>query len=255
LGEGAFDRPPSQFRRPRPATIREVGSWIVGLALGAALAPLAAAIAFATGRRPVHAKGRTYQATVEMVGQADAALDGTVLDRPGSYPAIVRLSRGFGRRLDEKDVHGLAIRLPDAGGPGNHQDLLLATAKPGRHGRESTTTSADYGARFSSTLHLGVPTGAVLVIASPLGPVPDDALVNGGAATGLRFELSAQFRRGAQRRVAIVTLGAPLDTSAENELHFTIANDWGGIRPLGVMNDARVVVYLASEHGRRARRR
>ena len=255
LGEGAFVRPPSNFGHARPQTLREVGQWIAGTSLGIVLAPLGAAIAFATGKRPVHALGVAYDATVEVGTPDDEMLDGTVLNRPGTCPAVVRLSRGFARPLGKPDVHGVAIRLLDAGGHGRHQDLLLATSKAGATGREKTDTSLRYEPRFTSTLHLGVPAGAVLVLAVPSQPMPDDAVVHAGAASGLRFDLMVQFRGGSARPVGVVTLAGPLAGDDAAELRYTIDNDRGGVRPIGVLNRARVVVYRASAFGRALRRR
>lgn len=252
LGEGSFLRPPSNFRHARPQTFAAVVEWLAGSAVGLVLAPLAFAIALATKKRPVHALGMAYEATVEIETPDDEMLDGTVLDRPGTYPAVVRLSRGFSRPLRSPDVHGVAMRLLDAGGPGRHQDLLLASSKAGSNGREKTDTSLRYEPRFTSTLHMGVPAGAVLVSGRPGQPMPGDAVVHGGAATGLRVELGVQFRGGAERRVGVATLGAPLSPEDAATLHFTIENDWGGVHAVGVLNHARVVVYRASAFGRRA---
>jgi hypothetical protein len=254
LGEGAFLRPPSSFRHGRPQTFREVLQWVAGTGLGAALAPLAAAIGFGTGKRPVHANGAAYDGVLEIPTPADELLDGTVLDRPGRYPVKVRLSRGFNRRLSRTDVHGVAIRIVDAGGTGRHQDLLLATSKPNASGMESTSFSLGYEPRFTSTLHLGSPQGPVLVVARPIGAVPDDALVHGGAAGAMQLALGVQVKGLEERQVGVVTLGAALDAEETAALHFTIEHDWGGIQPWGVLNDARVVVYRAAAWGRTVRK-
>jgi len=250
LGEGAFLRPPSSFRHGRPQTFREVLQWVAGTAFGVVLAPLAASIGFATGKRPVHANGAAYDGVLEIPTPEDELLDGTVLDRPGRHPVKVRLSRGFNRRVSRTDVHGVAIRIVDAGGAGRHQDLLLATSRTNELGLESTSFSVRYEPRFTSTLHLGSPQGPMLVVARPLGVVPDDALVHAGAAGALRFALSVQLKGRVERQVGVVTLGAALNAEETARLHFTIENDWGGVQPWGMLNDARVVVYRAAAWGR-----
>jgi hypothetical protein len=202
----------------------------------------------------VHASGVGYDGTLEIPTPDDELLDGTVLDRPGRYPVTVRLSRGFGRALRRSDVHGVAIRITDAGGAGRHQDLLLATSKPGRHGAETTTFSLRYEPRFTSTLHLGSPQGPMLVVARSLQAMPDDALVLGGAASGLQFSLSVQLKGRDEREVGTLTLGSPLEAHEAEALHFTIEHDWGGIQAWGVLNDARVIVYRAAAWGRSLRR-
>jgi Dyp-type peroxidase family len=255
LGEGAFLRPPSSVRHGRPQTLREVVQWVAGTALGVGLSPLAAGIGYATGRRPVHATGAAYSGVLEIPTPKDELLDGIVFDRPGHLPVVVRLSRGFSRPLRRRDVHGVAIRVLDAGGPGRHQDLLLATSKTGANGLEQTDMSMRYEPRFTSTLHLGSPNGPVLVVARPLQTMPDDSLVHGGAAGGLRFSLGVQYKGLEERQVGEVTLGAPLAADEAEALHFSIEHDWGGIQPWGVLNDARVVVYRAAAWGRSLRRR
>jgi hypothetical protein len=47
-----------------------------------------------------------------------------------------------------------------------------------------------------------------------------------------------------------LTLGAALNAEETARLHFTIENDWGGVQPWGMLNDARVVVYRAAAWGR-----
>ncbi len=131
LGEGAFLRPPSSFRHGRPQTVREVAQWAAGTAFGLALAPLAAAMAFATGRRPVHARGAAYEGTLEVPTPPDERFDGTVLDLPGRHRVVVRLSRGFSRPLRDRDVHGVAIPV-------------LATHNPADDRRISTIPSPWY---------------------------------------------------------------------------------------------------------------
>ena len=255
IGEASFERPPSSFRNPRPATIREVGQWLVGIGVGLAVAPLAFALAFLRGKAPVHATGVGYHATLRIHTPDDELLDGTVLQRPGTYASVVRLSRGFGRPFSKPDVHGVAVRICDAGGAGRHQDLLLATAKAGGNGHEATNRSLRYEARVTSTLRVAIPGAPLVVGAQSEQPMPDDAVVHAGGATGTEFTLWVQFVDGLRRDVGSITLGDPLDAEELAELHFTIGNDDGGIRPYGVLNDARVLVYRASWAGRSLRHR
>lgn len=255
IGEAAFERPPSSFRSPRPATLREVGQWALGIGVGLAVAPLAFVLSYLRGKPPVHATGVGYHASVRIHTPDDELLDGTVLQRPGTYASVVRLSRGFSRPFAKPDVHGVAVRICDAGGPGRHQDLLLATAKPGTHGHEITNLALRYSARVTSTLRVAMPGAPIVVGAEAEPSMPDDAVVHAGGATGTEFTLWVQFVDGLRRDVGTVTLGDPLDPAELADLHFTIGNDDGGIRPYGVLNDARVLVYRASWAGRSLRHR
>jgi hypothetical protein len=225
-----------------------------GVLLGAALAPLGAAIGFARGKRAVHPVGAAYEAIVDVNDAGWSLLDGTVFGRPGSYRAVVRLSRGFGMPLRWPDVHGIALRMFDAGGPGIAQDLLVATAHRKSSGRDATSVTPRYQEVFSSMLRLRAPNGEVVVRAWPVQPMPDDATVHAYVAGRWEFALGASAPAGEVRTVARLTLGSPLSRDATEELEFTLAHDGGGLEPAGLLNRARPIVYRASQAGRAARR-
>jgi len=50
-------------------------------------------------------------------------------------------------------------------------------------------------------------------------------------------------------------VGAPLSREATEALEFNLAHDGGGLVPVGRLNQARPIVYRASQAGRAARRR
>ena len=182
-------------------------------------------------------------------------VEGTVLGRPGTYAAIARLSRGFGMPLRWPDVHGVAIRILDTDGAGAIQDLLVATAKRKTSGRDATTVTRRYEQIFSSMLHVQSPRGELVVRAWPLQPMPEDATVHAGVAGGWRFDIGAGPPGGAIVTVAHLTLGSPLSREQTEALAFNLTNDGGGLRPSGLLNHARPIVYRASQAGRAARRR
>ncbi len=226
-----------------------------GVLLGTALAPLGAAIGFTRGKRAVHPVGAAYEATVVVEDSGWDLLEGTVLGRPGSYRAVARLSRGFGMPLRWRDVHGIAVRMFDAGGPAIPQDLLVATAHRKSSGRDATSVTPRYEQVFSSMLRLRAPNGEVIVRASPLQPMPEDETVHAYVAGRWEFEIGVSPPGGEARPVARLTLGAPLSREATEALEFNLAHDGGGLVPVGVLNQARPIVYRASQAGRAARRR
>ena len=181
-----------------------------------------------TGKRAVHPVGAAYEATVVVEDSGWDLVEGTVLGRPGSYRAIAGLSRGFGIPLRWRDVHGIAVRMFDAGGPAIPQDLLVATAHRKSSGRDATSVTPRYEQVFSSMLRLRAPNGEVIVRASPLQPMPEDATVHTYVAGRWEFEIGVSPPGGEARPVARLTLGAPLSREATEALEFNLAHDGGG---------------------------
>jgi Dyp-type peroxidase family len=226
---------------------------MLGTVLGVALAPLAATIAFVRGKRVVHPVGAAFSAEVVVEATSEPLVQGTVLGQPGRYAAIARLSRGFAIPLRWPDVHGLAVRILDADGAGRPQDLLVATAKRKRSGRDATAVTRRYEQVFSTMLHFRGPRGELVVRASPVQPMPDDATVHAGVAGRWQFELGVGRPGGDVSPVARVVLGSPLSRPDTEALRFNPANDGGAISGAGVLNVARRIVYRASQVGRSAR--
>ena len=185
---------------------------VLGTALGVALAPLAAALGFVRGKRVVHPVGAAFHARGRRRSAHRVPLvEGTVLGQPGRYSAIARLSRGFAMPLRWPDVHGLAVRILDADGAGRPQDLLVATAKRKRSGRDATAVTPRYEHLFSTMLHFRGPQGDLVVRAWPVQPMPGDATVHAGVAGRWQFELAVGSpggevspRRPRRARVAAV---------------------------------------------------
>ena len=101
---------------------------------GAALATGLGLVAWATGRKPLHAAGSTWAAELRV----DAPLPDLgvpLLHQRGVHACTVRVSRAVGTPEGWWDVGGLAVRLPDAGTRGRPADLLFATTGTGRLSR------------------------------------------------------------------------------------------------------------------------
>ncbi len=226
-----------------------------GAALGTVLAPVAATIGFARGKRAVHPIGAAFEAVVVVDPEPPEIVEGTVLGRPGTYAAVARLSRGFGIPLRWSDVHGIAIHIFDANGAGATQDLLVATSKRKASGRDATAVTARYERVFSSMLHLRSPAGELVARAWPVQPMPGDATVHAGVAGDWQFDIGVAPPGGEIVPVAHLQLGSPLSREATEALTFNLSNDGGGLRPAGLLNHARPIVYRASQAGRAARHR
>jgi hypothetical protein len=226
----------------------------IGTAIGVPLVPTATAIGYLTGRRAVHPVGVSFDADLEVFEPASPLLAGTVLGRHGHTQVIVRLSRGFGRPLHRRDVHGFALRIPDADGAGGDQDLLLATVRRGLTGRDATGFTTHYGPVFSTLVRLRTRSGDTVVFkVRPRQRMPGDGTIHAGGGSGLRFDLCVGVSGDDVRAIGIVTLGDARSAEETGQLAFSVARAAGGIRPTGAVNTARTLVYPASHVGRTAR--
>src|SRR4051812_7231755 len=93
----------------------------------AAGAPFAA-LARLRGAKSLHPKGLVYAATLRIAGDDVAPAAAPLLREPGEHAAVVRFSRSLGLPDALPDLFGIAVRLPDALGPGRHQDFLTVTS-------------------------------------------------------------------------------------------------------------------------------
>ncbi|MDP9398560.1 MAG: hypothetical protein M3P96_12410, partial [Actinomycetota bacterium] len=84
-----------------------------------------AALARLRGARALHPRGIVLEGTLRLAG---ARCGVPILDAAGTLPVLARLSKGGGLPGRLPDVLGLAVRVPDAAGPGRPLDLLLSTA-------------------------------------------------------------------------------------------------------------------------------
>jgi len=107
--------------------VRELRAWAAAAAGPAAAAGFYALAALLRGRA-LHPTGVGYRGRLVVCG-AGTGRPGVPLLRPGAaHPALVRFSRGVGLPEPLPDALGVAVKLPDAHGPGADQDLLLASS-------------------------------------------------------------------------------------------------------------------------------
>ena len=218
----------------------------------------AAAVFFTTsairGARTFHPVGAAFEATFTVDQSAGVGVK--LLDAPGTHDAVVRLSRGVGLREPCPDVLGLAVRILDAHGPGEHQDQLLAASGERPIVRHLfVPTSHFHGIRFSSVLPYRVGDRDVLFGARSDDldgrrlPLNDSG--RGGISTvPARFSIEIASPRGAWEPVARLDLARQLPGQAADALRFNPAHTGGGIRPIGMLQAVRRLSYGASQAGR-----
>jgi hypothetical protein len=228
---------------------------VAGTLLGWALAPVAFTISVIRGAAAVHPYGTVYDAELDVHPDGPPLLDNTVLGTPGRYTATIRLSRGFALPRRTDDVHGLAVSLPDAGGPGQRQDFLMATVKTKASGNEASLRTDRYETLFSSLLRLATPQGAVVIRAVSVQPMPPDADVEQGTAEGLAYDITASRPGGEPSTVARLTLGPARSAISGPAPSFNVEHDGGGVTTLGTLNVTRKIVYRSSHRGRAFRHR
>lgn len=153
--------------------------------------------------RALHPRGLMVAATLEVVG--GAALGVPVLDAPGAYEALARLSKGGSLPGGLPDVLGLAVRLP---GP---LDLLLSTcgAVPWLLRPRTDFTAGPYSTLVPYTSG----TGSVWIVAWPEGPAApaDPRLLPGVLGRGpLLFHLHAVQKDRPAVKVATLRVRTPL---------------------------------------------
>jgi hypothetical protein len=242
--------------------VRELRLWTAAAAAPAAAAGFHA-LAALRRRRSLHPTGVGYQGRL-VIGDGPG-WPGVPLLRPGAaYPALLRFSRGAGLPEPLPDALGVAVKLPDAHGPGADQDLLLTSSTsrpllrrllfPARsfvRGAFSTALPYDLGGERVVVLLVPAPTGSRR---SPAGVARGGgamAELRAAAAAGLGFELRTAGTLGPSQRLATLTVGQPLSAEQTAALRFNPWTTGPGIRPSGWLNLLRDAAYRASQRGRR----
>jgi hypothetical protein len=231
----------------------------------AAAAPAAAAgfslLAGLRRRRSLHPTGTGYHAWLRV----DAGRSAVPLFRSGAAkPALLRFSRAAALPEPLPDALGVAVKLPDAHGPGADQDLLVTSSidRPLLRRLLFPATSFARGA-FSSALPYQLGDRRVVLLLVPVlpdGSRPSDRAVRrrGGAlaeldaaiSAGLQFQLRTAGSLGPSLPLATLTIGPPLPTEQTEQLRFNPWTTGPGIRPVGWLNLLRDTAYRASQRGR-----
>lgn len=221
-----------------------------GYLIGMALAGLSAI----RRGKAVHPHGAVYEAEL-VVPSHDGPLRHTELfGFPGRRPALVRFSRSLGLPRPLPDLLGMSLRVPDAYGPGCHQDFLMVTSVDAPLLHHIFVPASDVQQRpYSSSLPYR--TGGLTVLLGAL-PRTQSPRAGGGnelerlaaaASTGrLVFDLAVAEVWGRFRPVAELRVGGllPPETDA---LQFNPWNIGGGLELVGLLNRLRDYAYPLSQ--------
>jgi hypothetical protein len=245
--------------------MRELRLSAAAAAAPAVAAAFSALAALRRRKRSLHPIGLGFKGRLLVPADAPAR-PGVPLFRAGAaHAALLRFSRGAGLPEPLPDALGVAIKLPDAHGPGTDQDLLLTSSSdrpllrrllfPARSFlRGAFSTALPYELGGERAVFLLVPIhvrGGRLGDGAGHGP-SGDALgeLRAAAADGLRFELRTATTFGRPRPLATVTTDTPLTADHTDALRFNPWTTGPGIRPSCWLNLLRDAAYRASQRGR-----
>jgi len=208
--------------------------------------------------RSLHPVGVGYRGRLEITAGAGRFAGAELLAPGAGYDALVRFSRGAGLPEPLPDALGVAVKLPDAYGPGRAQDFLVTSSADLPLVRRLLFPGRSFlGRSFSSALpYLVAGRRVVTVLASRRGPWPRTgralADLQVAAATGeLVYELRLAGSLGRSRTVGRLTVGAPLGRRDSAALRFNPWTGGDGLVPVGWLNRLRRPSYAASQQGGR----
>lgn len=198
--------------------------------------------------RVFHPEGVVLEGDLEVL---DDGLAGSSLLRPGRRaPALVRFSRGIGLPDRWPDILGVAVKVPNAYGPGRDQDLLFATAAGAGPWRRLLSPAGAYDGRPYTALLPYAVGGRRVVFGA-------DVRIDGGSVALLPGLVEAAGDRrltvtivADERRVARVTPHDVLPQPKGDHVAFDPWHTGGGLEPAGVLNRIRKAAYPESRAGR-----
>ncbi|GAA3501792.1 hypothetical protein GCM10019016_088990 [Streptomyces prasinosporus] len=207
----------------------------------------------------LHPHGVLCSGTLAVPGRTDGEWGVPWLDRPGSYAVTVRWSRALGLPRRLPDGLGLAVRVTDAGGPGDALDVLFTSSGSGRLGRHLPLPRPGALAGPYSTL-LSYRTGdrERVLAAFPVHDTGDaagtrPALWQELARRPVRFDLRAAAADEPWRTFASLTLEAVLPAPATVTVSYDpYAHSLPGLHPTGRLRRLRDAAYAGSRRGRTA---
>jgi hypothetical protein len=212
--------------------------------------------------RVFHPDGIAHRATITIRPTTEEPgtprLGVPLLDEPGTHTGIVRFSRGASLPEPLPDVLGLAIRISDAHGPGQDQDVLVASSLEIPLGRQLLVPNVTFrGTSLSSVLPYRLGTGGTFWLGAQILDRDGAPLVRLAqlrraiAADELDLTLRYAHRFGSWRTFADVELGDQLSGAEADALGFNVdENTGGGITPAGWLQALRRHAYAASQAGR-----
>lgn len=215
-----------------------------------ALATTARSLSRLRGKRIFHPHGVAFEGTLKPL-----ATDTGAAALEAEAPLEARLSRAIGFPEPLPELLGLAFRVPDAFGPGRHQDVLLASCGSSGVLRFAFLPARSFAERpYTTLLPYALGDEAVVLEATPVGgdaPGPSLSELRRREDAGLEFALTARTGRGS-RPLARLRLEGRLPPERSERLCFNPANTGGGLELSGLVNRLRRPTYSASQEGRRS---
>ena len=201
----------------------------------------------ALGTRPLHPEGWAYEA--ELVVDEPRIRGARLLATRKRRRALVRFSKGFGLPAPLPDLMSMAIKVPDAYGPGRDQDILLTASGQRPVLRHLFAFGGDHLRRaYSSIFLFRIGEREMLLGAHPRTGAGD--LREAAAAGELQFDLRVATPSGPWRTVARLEVGRELAGDEAEGLSFNASHAGGGIEPVGLVNRIRDAAYDAAAAGR-----
>jgi hypothetical protein len=176
--------------------------------------------------KPLHPQGRVRQACLYRTG-VEPMLGVEFLDASGIDEVVVRESRAIGLPHRLPDIHGLAIRVPNA--DGTYGDLLFASTGRGRLSRFLLTASrSTYGRPMTTLLPYATAAGPLLLSARAVGEET--------------IEISCAIGGGDWRHVADLRLST--QDAADQDISFDpVLNRLPGLEQYGWVERLREPAY------------
>jgi hypothetical protein len=203
------------------------------------------------GKRLLHPAGATFAGTFTVTPRTSYGVP--LLDEPGEYRALVRLSKATSTPPGWPDVLGLAWRVVDAGGPGVPLDIALSSTGRAVLARHLLIPRRDFAAAtYTSLLPYRVGDKNRYLAAIPEQARPSIAVDTASlpvAVAARPFVLSVMVAdlTGPWRPVATLRLEQPSD---EDPSFDVVSNALTGLAPAGWLNRLRGPAYRGSQLGR-----
>lgn len=184
------------------------------------------------GARVFHPRGQAHAGTVTAEG--GGSWGARLLDLPGRYDVVVRVSRGVGLPQPLPDVVGLAVRVTGQGRGGGPLDLLV-NSSGGPPGLRHLFLPEPLGRTYSSVLPYRTGSGRRILLG---------ARREGAGAT---WQLLAATLVGDWTPWGRLALGARLPVDESERLRFRPTLGADDLRPVALFRDVRDRSYRDSQ--------
>ncbi|MFG2057076.1 phosphodiesterase [Micromonospora sp. NPDC048930] len=243
--------PISAARRLQAAAWRQARRAATAAAVGAA-----SALARRRHARLLHPAGRTFSAELTIWGTPGPPTGVPLLDRPGRWPATVRLSKGVPTPGSWPDVLGVGIRLHRD--PETPVDLLVSSSGAAPVLRNLPLPRRRFTGTYTSIMSFRAGRRRLFLaaLADPDSPELGRGLAELEArveADAPRLVLAVASAVGAWRPFGQVTLDGGRDAREDAALAFDpLGNVPPGLRMVGPLAWLRETTYRGSRRGRGA---